>query len=225
MSRFPAPRELITTACLLLLFAVSPPVLAAPAIYDVEVVVFSYSGAANSSERRVSPTGRSSSGGAFRQGQFTELDRSQYQLDGIRNALRQSSGYRVLFHRAWRQSATGRDTAVAYPVSSLVTGGSRSVEGSIRLVLERYLHLDVNLVQMSARGAGGPGSVPVHELREKRRIRSGELHYFDHPRFGMVAKVTPYSVPEAVVEAEPAPEPPAAVEEPPPAAVDDQLTR
>ena len=224
MTRLPVLPELIAAACLLLLLAASLPVLAAPAIYDIEVVIFSYSGSADSAERRVQPAGASATGAAFRNGEFTELDRSQYRLDAIRNSLRQSSGYRVLFHRAWRQMATGRNTAAAYPVHSLVTSGSRSVEGSIRLVLERYLHLDVNLVQMSARGAGA-GSVPVHELRENRRIRSGELHYFDHPRFGMIAQVTPYSVPETAEDAATETEPPAVSVEPPPAPVDDQLTR
>jgi hypothetical protein len=28
-------------------------------------------------------------------------------------------------------------------------------------------------------------------LREQRRMKSGEKHYFDHPYFGVVALVTP----------------------------------
>jgi hypothetical protein len=28
-------------------------------------------------------------------------------------------------------------------------------------------------------------------LQEQRRLRSGELHYFDHPRFGLIVLVTP----------------------------------
>ncbi len=37
----------------------------------------------------------------------------------------------------------------------------------------------------------------MYELSEKRRIkRSGTLHYFDHPRFGMIAIVTPYQSPQ-----------------------------
>ena len=29
------------------------------------------------------------------------------------------------------------------------------------------------------------------ELREQRRMRSGELHYLDHPKFGVLARVDP----------------------------------
>lgn len=232
MSVFPVFHELKATACLLLLLAASLPVRAAPDIYDVEVIIFSNSTSGGSGERWTRPAGVGTDTGAFREGEFTELSRSLYRLNGIRNALQQASGYRVLFHRAWRQVASDRNTAAAYPVHSLVTSGDRSVEGNIRLVLGRYLHLDVNLLQMSARDAGtvysdGPGSAPAYQLKEQRRIRSGELHYFDHPRFGMIARVTPYSAPEAAAVAEPVPEaePPAAAGEPIPVPADDQLTR
>ena len=62
-------------------------------------------------------------------------------------------------------------------------------------------------------------------------MRSRELHYFDHPRFGMIAMVTPYDAPED--EPEPEPEAEAATVEPEAADMpvsgsgqaDDQLTR
>lgn len=229
MTLFPAPPLLQTAACLLMLLAGSLPVQAAPAIYDVEVIIFTNSTSGDSGEHSNRPTAVSGNTAAFREGEFTELARGLYRLDAISNALQQSRGYSVLFHRAWRQLATGREAAAAYPVHSLVSGSS-GVEGNVRLVLERYLHLDVNLLLMSARGTGGavysdgPGSVPVYELREKRRIRSNEVHYFDHPRFGMIARVTPYAIPDAEPAAAPEEPAPPAVE-PVPVPVDDQLTR
>jgi hypothetical protein len=60
-------------------------------------------------------------------------------------------------------------------------------------------------------------------------MRSRELHYFDHPRFGMIALVTPYDAPEDEPEPEPeamAAEPEAAdAPEADPKPADDQLTR
>lgn len=35
----------------------------------------------------------------------------------------------------------------------------------------------------------------VFILKEQRRVRSGELNYFDHPAFGVLALVTPYTPP------------------------------
>lgn len=37
----------------------------------------------------------------------------------------------------------------------------------------------------------------VFELKQHRRVRSGELNYFDHPAFGILALVTPYTPPAA----------------------------
>jgi hypothetical protein len=101
---------------------------------------------------------------------------------------------------------------VDYPVHSLVENGRDSVEGTITLIRERYLHLDMDLLLMTTRNNGAvvysdsPNSVPAFRLSEKRRIRSSELHYFDHPRFGAIARVTPYEAPEQEAVVEPAEE-------------------
>jgi hypothetical protein len=234
MPLFPVSLDLKAVACLLMLLPASLPAQAAPAIYDVEVVIFSNSTSGDNGEHWSRPGAVTADSGGFPQGEFTELDRSLYRLGGVSNALQQSRGYSVLFHRAWRQVASGQDSAPAYPVRSLATGGSEAVEGSVRLVLERFLHLDANLLLVSARAAGASGyaeasgSVPVYALREQRRIRSGELHYFDHPHFGMIALVTPYAAPEepaVPVQESGLEEPRAPAAEALPESADDQLTR
>lgn len=48
----------------------------------------------------------------------------------------------------------------------------------------------------------------IYVLEQERRMRNGETHYLDHPRFGMLVQVIPYKLPEPA-EA-PAPTPPAA---------------
>lgn len=61
-----------------------------------------------------------------------------------------------------------------------------------------------------------PAQIDV--LRQQRRMRSGEVHYIDHPQMGMVILVKPYDVPSAAgseaaaTEPETAPEPEAAAE-------------
>jgi hypothetical protein len=40
----------------------------------------------------------------------------------------------------------------------------------------------------------------LYRLDETRRMRSGELHYFDNPRFGVIARVTPYGSDESTSE-------------------------
>lgn len=219
-------------ATLLLVFAQAA--VAAPPIYDVEIIIFRNNVNSDAGEQWTTPaTGDLQPTRVFSQDEFTELARSLYQLDGVRSGLRNSSGYSVLFHRAWRQVGYDAAHAIAYPIHAFAENGRDSIEGSVTLVRERYLHLDVDLLLMTASAAApaqysdGPNSAPAFRLREKRRMRSRELHYFDHPRFGMIAMVTPYDAPED----EPEPEPEAA--EPEVAHIpvtgagpdDDQLTR
>jgi hypothetical protein len=53
----------------------------------------------------------------------------------------------------------------------------------VALQRSQYLFLGVDIDYQAA-----PGT--TYGLREKRRIKFGERHYFDHPAFGVVAQVT-----------------------------------
>jgi hypothetical protein len=223
---------LLCCAALFTFLTGSFPVLAEVPQYDVEVVIFSNQNSGSDGE--LWPTTLPDSLGTpgfAAEGQFSELPASSYRLGGVANSLRQSRGYSVLLHTAWRQPAYDSTNAVAYPVDAIVLNGARRLAGQITLVRERYLHLDADLLLMSAAGADGSA---VYELNEKRRIkRSATLHYFDHPHFGMIAVVTPYQSPElqqqledeeaAAMEEAVDDEESAAEAEPSPA--DDQLTR
>jgi len=175
----------------------------APSLYDVEVIVFSNRSAADDGEQMIaSPANAAPAGSVFPAGQFTELDPQSYTMNSISSTLASAPGYHVLFHHAWRQLAYDRTNAADYPVHSLADNSHDSVTGTITLIRERYLHLDVDLLLTSAGSSApvlysaGPGNAPAWRLSEKRRIRSGELHYFDHPRFGVIVRVTPYVSPD-----------------------------
>jgi hypothetical protein len=213
----------------------SVPALAAqPASYDVEIVVFAYRNVAANGEQwpMVTPE-KTASSGHYNDSQIQELPVGAYQLNSISNGLRQSSSYSVLFHRAWRQPAYDEANAVDLPVRAVAASGNNTIEGSVRLIRERFLHLDADLLMTSA-GNYNPvmdvnrvPAAPVYSLREKRRIKSKVTHYFDHPAFGMIARVTPYYSPEESLQREQANQPAVIEEEVPltaPAA-DDQLTR
>ncbi|MGB5607096.1 MAG: CsiV family protein [Gammaproteobacteria bacterium] len=196
--------------CCLLLGAVSLHTNAAtPPVYDVEVIFFINNSANDTGELWTNPHQNRSNRAGIRSGnQFTELAQSQYTLSGVRNRLEASGKYTVLLHRAWRQIAHNKSRAIPYPLHSISTNGRDSIEGSITLVRERYLHLDVDALLMSGQDAGSmaysdaASGYPGYELREKRRIKSGELNYFDHPRFGLIARVTPYSSAQTITEPE-----------------------
>lgn len=75
-----------------------------------------------------------------------ELPASERQLNGHARAMERRKGYQVLFHQAWRQPMTEDQELPAL----VITGGNKfgdhfELEGSIRLSLSRYLHVNTDL--------------------------------------------------------------------------------
>lgn len=116
--------------------------------------------------------------------------------------------------------------------------------GTVELSVARFLHLKTNLVYRTMtpqhqiervpdsllwfdntyptlRPLQGPAyelrswqALRGHEMTESRRIRSGEMHYFDHPFFGVVALITPIDIAKETTK-EPAKEPAKETPKPP----------
>lgn len=185
------------------LVCTAPASAAQPKSYDVEVVIFSYRDPSDNGEQwPASLQEGTGPAGIYSSHQTSKLPVGAYRLNSISNGLRQSSAYAVLFHKAWRQPAYNSANAVGFPVYTAAENGRYSIEGSVRLIRERFLHLDADLLMVPGDSGSAiidinsPRTSPQFELREKRRIKSGVVHYFDHPRFGMIAMVTPYVSPE-----------------------------
>jgi hypothetical protein len=80
--------------------------------------------------------------------------------------------------------------------------GVLNPRGTIRVHLSRFLHITLDLTyeadgaSSSGLSAGGDGLDelalrPRYRLAATRSARSGELHYFDHPAFGVLVRITP----------------------------------
>lgn len=140
------------------------------------------------------------------------------QLSAQAGRLQRAGGYRVVFHRAWIQPVPDRDELVPL----LIQAGDRiadawRIEGTLGVTRGRYLHLDARLwyapdptpppapamvavvSDETEAGAGTDAGPEYMQLYEQRRMRSGELHYLDHPRFGVLARVDPVLPPDALV--------------------------
>ncbi len=82
------------------------------------------------------------------------------------------------------------------------------IDGTLKLVLGRYLHLHTDLLyrrmvpntalrtsgssSITSQDASTTGSrVMTFRMQQQRKMRSRELHYIDHPLFGILVKVTP----------------------------------
>lgn len=110
--------------------------------------------------------------------------------------LRAISAYQPLVHVGWVQP--GLPEADSMPVD-LGTFGVINPRGTVRVHLARFLHITLDLTYQgtgSAIAATGDGLdeialAPEYRLTTTRSARSTELHYFDHPAFGVLVRVTP----------------------------------
>lgn len=118
---------------------------------------------------------------------FPALPSAKFKLTAITDTLRRSRNYQPLAHFGWTQPGFARGDARYLSVAEGVPPDS-GLGGQIALSRGRYLHLTLDLTFDSPE-EGGQRMV----LRQTRRMRSNERHYIDHPKFGVVAIITPTS--------------------------------
>jgi hypothetical protein len=170
-------------------------------MYDVEILVFRPLDPFDDGELWPQEPGRPDIEQAVEiqpGGTMSPLSPTSFRLSDVEGALRLSRGYRPLFHLAWTQPGLGTGRAMPVHIISGETPDGTIIEGTVTLARERYLHLYVDLVMYS-----DDGLTPPFRLAAHRRMRSRELHYIDHPRFGVLAIVTPRYAPGEAEVAEP----------------------
>lgn len=133
-------------------------------------------------------------------------DRARLEANGIRilspensrlNAqwrrLQNATAFRPLLRLSWLQRnppQRGGPTLLlrhGQPLLSMDGAPIRQLEGTLRLTLRRYLHLDADL-RWSERGSEA-GLLRSWPLREQRRMRSETLHYLDSSRLGLLVEI------------------------------------
>ena len=119
---------------------------------------------------------------------FPALSSSKFKLTRMYETLRRSRNYQPLAHFGWTQPGFARASAPFFPISAFVPS-STGVSGQIALSRGRYLHLTLDLEYTLP--ATESDSAQRYVLRQSRRMRSNERHYIDHPKFGVIAVVTP----------------------------------
>jgi Peptidoglycan-binding protein, CsiV len=137
--------------------------------------------------------------GAFR---FRLLEPEEYQLDADYQTIERVAAYVPLLHVGWVQPGLPDEDSPPLDLSML---GSLNPSGTIRLYLSRFLHVELDLSYRPSPPAtadappepGAPDELaevplgPTYWLHAQRNVRSGELHYFDHPAFGVLVMITP----------------------------------
>jgi hypothetical protein len=140
--------------------------------------------------------------------EFVLMAEDDYQLDEVMEHLRRIDAYEPLMHFGWTQATWPEEETDAIPLRRFAEP-PEGVDGNLTLYLSRYLHLVVDLQldapptaevlsrdDMTAGGEflgyaeGEQQVLPVrYSIQENRILKNGELRYFDHPKFGVLALV------------------------------------
>ena len=125
----------------------------------------------------------------------TELHRTSYvfrhQLPNIaQHVARLRRQRQLLLVGSWHQSLPPRTAPEPLILQAGDADDQRrfALECTFKATIGRLIHLATQLQWRQPDGS-------IALLAERRPMRSGELHYFDHPAFGMVARVEAVAVP------------------------------
>ena len=135
---------------------------------------------------------------AHRPLEFQPLPTEQWRLAETADRLRRNGRFDTLVHTAWRQPVYGPDEETSLDLARIAAVPAR-LGGTASLYVTRFLHLKLDL-DLAHLAAPAPGTdTLIYHLSERRKMRSTELHFFDHPRFGVLALISPVddALPEA----------------------------
>lgn len=163
---------------------------------------------------------------------FSSLREDELRMTDQLERLMRTKSFQPLIHIGWRQPGYDREQAKAIQINGgilLRPGNDNSdkdkipeaeikyydeklegppppmVNGTIKLIRTRFLHVETDLLYHNMLPEEkGDISLPTRYFRMQtsRRMRSNEVHYIDHPMFGMLVLITPYEDPNAVKEEE-----------------------
>jgi hypothetical protein len=112
--------------------------------------------------------------------------------------LRAIAAYEPLLHAGWVQPGLPEAESTPFDLTTL---GIFNPRGTVRVHLSRFLHITLDVTYQAAnaplQAAGAADGLeeialaPQYRLRTTRNARSNELHYFDHPAFGVLVRITP----------------------------------
>lgn len=136
---------------------------------------------------------------------FKALDRNERGLNDVERRLRNSSEYAPLLAAAWRQPSFGVSGAKRVHLSDVDTRGATltrqggdsagasvaltpHIDGTVAVKVARQMSVDIDFIY-------DHDGTPVR-LKASRGLKLREVHYFDHPLFGVLVQVVPFDLPE-----------------------------
>ncbi len=140
---------------------------------------------------------------------IVKLKETDYTMRNILDRLERLDVYEPIMHFGWTQSTWPEHDKEPVDLSRFAAP-PEGLAGELTLYLSRFLHLVVDLELEEAREEQAVPDDPMlsygdyrslseirrqpapvlYSIEEDRIFRSGELRYYDHPRFGVLARVS-----------------------------------
>jgi len=110
---------------------------------------------------------------------LSSYNKASLQLNASYEKLLRSHKYHPLVHLAWGQTIKANSLGPAVRI----TNPEGTLDGFIQIQRGHLLHLKADFEY-------SVGTV-IYHLNEKRRFKLNEIHYLDHPKFAVIARVSP----------------------------------
>ena len=142
---------------------------------------------------------------------FFEIDIGEkFSLASEVESFEKSRDYRVIGHFSWFQPIAEEDSSIPLLIETDKFKGSK-IFGTLNVYKKRFLHSDFNFfladeVEESESQElrlfltrESPEEYVIlskedsmklnYQLKQSRKLKSGELHYIDHPKFGIIYRI------------------------------------
>jgi len=151
-------------------------------LYKIEVIVFSQNSADTEvfeqTETKIDWPKR-----VVARSSYKKVDPEYMMLNDSFAKLARGKNYYPLMHVAWVQAVESNRSSTAVQI----TNPQGTLDGFFRLQRGNLIHM---IADIEYSPDLYEGSV-IYRLNEKRRFKLNETHYLDHPKFGIIARVSP----------------------------------
>ncbi|MCF7970547.1 MAG: peptidoglycan binding protein CsiV [Methylococcaceae bacterium] len=96
--------------------------------------------------------------------------------------LSRAGSYRPFYYQSWRIPVSSERVSLPIHIASEV----QNLQGWIKIQRGNLLHVVADLEYSPSKSKG-----LIYRIAEKRRILLNEVHFLDHPYFGVLLKVSP----------------------------------
>jgi hypothetical protein len=105
-------------------------------------------------------------------------------LSSYRKLAGSGGQYQPLFYEAWIQKV--KSNKFSKPMQ--ITNDESTIDGYFQMQRGHYVHMNVD-IEFSPENY--EEETIIYRLNEKRRFKLNETHYLDHPKFGILARISP----------------------------------